>query len=106
MALRYKDLALQPEVALRRILGFSDTDVVAEIVSDALTFSSFENMKKLEMANQLIRPAEAGADKDPQKRKVRKGALGGYRSSLKEADINFIDEKLKLRLDPTLEIEY
>lgn len=101
LLMRYEDIHADPTAAFEAFLDFfgiprSDSDAVA----DAVSFASFDNMRRLEETDALdnlrLRPPE---DRDPEGYKVRRGAVGGYRDYLSDADVAFIDDYLEDELD-------
>ena len=51
LVVRYEDMRLQPELAMTRILEFIGTPGSDDQIRDAVAFSSYENMRKLEEEN-------------------------------------------------------
>jgi hypothetical protein len=70
------------------VLGESTPDMT--IFEEALEFSRFENMQKLEAAgafdSKILRPGDV---RDPESFKVRRGKVGGYREYLSAEDQAF-----------------
>ena len=70
------------------MLGVSAPD--ANIFREALEFSRFENMQKLEAAgafdSNILHPGDV---RDPESFKVRRGKVGGYREYLSADDQQF-----------------
>jgi hypothetical protein len=70
------------------VLGESQPD--GTIFQDALEFSRFENMQKLEAAgafdSKILHPGDV---RDPESFKVRRGKIGGYREYLSAEDQQF-----------------
>ena len=67
---------------------------------EALEFSRFENMQKLEAAgafdSNILHPGDV---RDPESFKVRRGKVGGYREYLSAEDQQFAAAAMK-ELDP------
>ena len=89
--IRYEALRAAPAEHFRdllAILGESTTDMT--IFEEALDFSRFENMQKLEAAgafdSKILHPGDV---RDPESFKVRRGKVGGYREYLSEEDQAF-----------------
>lgn len=101
--LRYEDLRARPREELRRLLDFMHVDATDAQVDAAVDYSSYENMKKMEGAQQL---RLAGGrmmprDKDnPDSYKVRRAKVGGYRDYFSDAEVAAIDRRLAETLDP------
>jgi hypothetical protein len=101
--LRYEDLRARPREELRRLLDFMRVDVTDAQLDAAVNYASYENMKKMEGAQQL---RLAGGrmmprDKDnPDSFKVRKGKVGGYRDYFTDKEVAAIDRRLAETLAP------
>ena len=88
---RYETLRASPAEHFRdllAVLGESSPD--ANIFQEALEFSRFENMQKLEAAgafdSNILHPSDV---RDPESFKVRRGKVGGYREYLSADDQQF-----------------
>jgi hypothetical protein len=88
---RYEALRASPGEYFRdllAVLGESSPD--ANIFQEALEFSRFENMQKLEAAgafdSNILHPGDV---RDPESFKVRRGKVGGYREYLSAGDQQF-----------------
>jgi hypothetical protein len=98
---RYEALRASPAEYFRDllvVLGEADPD--ARIFQDALEFSRFENMQKLEAAgafdSNILHPGDV---RDPESFKVRRGKVGGYREYLSVEDQQYAAAALT-GLDP------
>ena len=94
---RYEALRASPAEHFRdllAVLGESSPD--ANIFQEALEFSRFENMQKLEAAgafdSNILHPGDV---RDPESFKVRRGKVGGYREYLSAEDQQFAEAALK-----------
>src|SRR2546423_14778251 len=99
--IRYEALRAAPAEHFRdllAVLGESTPDMT--IFEEALDFSRFENMQKLEAAgafdSKILHPGDV---RDPESFKVRRGKVGGYREYLSEAEQAFAASMLA-NLDP------
>lgn len=99
--LHYESLRSNPGESFRQLLetlGEKDIDPVA--LQRAISFSDFENMKKLETEgffdSKILRSHNVS---DPEAFKVRRGKVGGYRDYLSTEDQAFAAEALR-HLDP------
>jgi hypothetical protein len=88
---RYEALRASPAERFRdllAVLGESEPD--STMFQDALEFSRFENMQKLEAAgvfdSNILHPGDV---RDPESFKVRRGKVGGYREYLSAPDQQF-----------------
>jgi hypothetical protein len=88
---RYETLRASPNEHFRdllEVLGEQSPD--ATVFQEALEFSRFENMQKLEAAgafdSNILHPGDV---RDPESFKVRRGKVGGYREYLSTEDQQF-----------------
>jgi hypothetical protein len=101
--LRYEDLRARPREELRALLEFMQVAATDAQVNAAVDYSSYENMKKMEGAQQF---RFAGGrmmprDKDnPDSFKVRRAKVGGYRDYFTDEEVAAIDRRLAETLDP------
>ena len=94
---RYEALRTSPAEHFRdllAVLGESAPD--ATIFQEALEFSRFENMQKLEAAgafdSNILHPGDV---RDPESFKVRRGKVGGYREYLSAEDQQFAADAMR-----------
>lgn len=85
---RYESLRSQPEEHFRRLLdAIGETSPDTSALADALAFSEFAQMKKMETAgmfdSKILQP---GNLRDPESFKVRRGKVGGYADYLTPDD--------------------
>ena len=103
--LRYEDLRLTPEETLRGLLTFMETPASDAVVADAVEYSSYENMKKLEqkktfwLSGGKMKPRDST---NPNSFKVRRAKVGGYRDYLDDKQIATIEKMV----NDTLAEEY
>jgi len=88
---RYEALRAAPAEHFRDLLAvLGESSPYANIFQEALEFSSFENMQKLEAArafdSNILHPGDV---RDPESFKVRRGKVGGYREYLSAGDQQF-----------------
>jgi hypothetical protein len=98
----YEDLQADAEGQLRRVLQFLGLDRVSDAaVSEAVAFCRFDNMRQMEATNALgskrLAPRDAG---DQATYKTREGRIGGYADHLDRAEIDYINDLIRERLDP------
>jgi hypothetical protein len=98
---RYEALRASPAEHFRDLLGVvGETTVDMSIFQEALEFSRFENMQKLEAAgvfdSKILHPGDV---RDPESFKVRRGKVGGYREYLSPGDLKYAADAL-MELDP------
>ncbi len=88
---RYEDLHLDRAAQFWRVLAaVGEPERTQPHFNDALQFSQFANMKKMEASGtydpQLLQPGDVD---DPESYKVRRGVVGGYVDYLDAADIAY-----------------
>jgi len=93
---RYEAMHAEPLTTLRGVLeAMGLRDVSDEELTDAIEFARFDNLRRLEASGRLrdaaLKPKDAA---DPNSFKVRKGQVGGYRETLSEDDLAFIEDTL------------
>jgi hypothetical protein len=101
VVIRYEALRASPAEYFRdllTVLGESSPDMT--MFHEALEFSRFENMQKLEAAgafdSKILHPGDV---RDPESFKVRRGKVGGYREYLSAEDQQFSADAMT-ELDP------
>ena len=101
--LRYEDLRARPEESLRKLLDFMQTPGNDEQIKDAVEFSSYENMKKMEQQKTFWLSGGRMVPKDranPNSYKVRRAKVGGYRDYFEDRDIEAIEDLVEETLSP------
>src|SRR5437016_1155010 len=98
---RYESLRASPAEHFRDLLALLGESVPEmPIFHEALDFSRFENMQKLEAAgafdSKILHPGDV---RDPESFKVRRGKIGGYREYLSAEDQKYAADEL-MKLDP------
>ena len=78
--LRYEPLRAEPAELFRALLArLGEATPEMSIFQDALEFSQFENMQKMEAAGAFdSKILRAGDVRDPESCKVMRGKIGGY----------------------------
>jgi len=99
--IRYEDLLADPYEIFSRALYSVNIRKSKKVIKDAIEFSKFENMQKLEKTNHLDWPTLHPAQKKTKKaRKVREGKTGMYKKMLRPETISFIENKIENKLSP------
>ncbi len=101
--LRYEDLRAAPHRELRHLLDFMGIEATDEQVDAAVSYSSYDNMKKMEGKQQfrLSGGRMMPRDRDnPDSYKVRRAKVGGYRDYFTDEEVAAIDAQLASTLDP------
>jgi hypothetical protein len=102
LLIRYEDLQQGPTVEMRRLLDFVGLHDVSDAhIAEAVEFSSFDNMRAMEMQGELrsgrLRPRDRS---DTESFKTRRGVIGGYVDYLEPAQIESIERRIAGQLDP------
>jgi hypothetical protein len=101
LLLRYEDCHRNTRRAFAAMLAFFGfTEIDEEALAQSIQFSSFENMKAMEVNRKfktgILLPRDTG---DPDSFKVRRGLVGGYKQYLTAQDLIYIERALAC-LDP------
>lgn len=94
LLVRYEDMHKRPIEILREVLNFINLKEIEEdILNAAVSFASFNQMKKMEEQNifgdSILRPGEKS---DNESYKVRRGKIGGYVDYFTKEDLVYIDQ--------------
>ncbi len=102
MLLRYEDLMLDAESALRSAVCFLGLPVDEEGIARAVDYSRLENMKKLERTGALSGDVRFGAGSSGSQDgfKVRQGRVGGFREAMSDDDAAYCSQYMSAHLDP------
>ena len=103
MLLRYEDLHVSSQTALRDALSLIGISATEEEIANVVEFASFENMKKLEKNNASSSGSRRLMTKDasnPEAFKVRRGKVGGYRDYFTQEELARIDQMMEKTLSP------
>ena len=101
--LRYEDLRAEPEATLEKLLNFMGTPGTPEEIREAVEFSSYENMKKMEQKKTFWLSGGRMVPKDrndPNTYKVRRAKVGGFRDYFDDAQIAQIEALVNETLSP------
>jgi len=112
MFLKYEDLIKHTPQEFMRICSFLGISITQPIIDKVVAYSSFENMKKMDLGDKdhLLsnKSALGGGPKAPylpykgvqrqEAMKIRKGVIGGYKEYLNPKDIKYVNRRL-LELD-------
>ena len=108
LIVRYEDMRADPEAALTRILTFIDTPGSADEIREAVAFSSFENMRKLEEKKTFWLSGGRMVPKDRNNVnsfKTRRGKVGGYRDYFSAEELSSIESAIRSQLSPAFGYE-
>ncbi len=101
--LRYEDLRRAPEETLAQLLDFMGTPGTPEEIREAVEFSSYENMKKMEQKKTFWLSGGRMVPKDrnnPNTYKVRRAKVGGYRDYFDDDQVARIEALVNETLAP------
>jgi hypothetical protein len=101
--LRYEDLRARGEETLRALLEFMGTPGTDTEIREAIEFSSYENMKKMEQKKTFWLSGGRMVPKDrnnPHTYKVRRAKVGGYRDYFDDNQIARIEALVNSTLSP------
>lgn len=99
LPISYEDLHTDTPAQLRRIVDFCNSVSVSDrAIRKAISSGEFDRMKQLEQSGKLAKLypgkfAEVGANQD--RRKVRSGKIGNYRTALLQEDIDYCVEQAR-----------
>ncbi len=103
LLVKYEDMKEDPARELKRVVRFLEIDVSDEVIADAVEYSSFQNMRKMEVQNTFkdarMRTKDTG---NVNAFKTRKGKVGSYKEELSQEDITFLEQEIGAQLHPTL----
>lgn len=100
LLVRYEDLRANPHNELRRIMNFLELEQISSsVIEEAVSFASFDNMRKMEMEekykSEMLKPADR---QDENTFKTRKGKVKGYLDELSPQAIARLDQKIRSEL--------
>jgi len=99
----YEAMRTDPTAALTRALKLMGESCLEQAVDEAIRFTSFENLKRLEESGHFTRGGiSRQKGDDPNARKVRRGKIGGYRDYFTPEQLEQMDEIVNQNLDPEL----
>jgi hypothetical protein len=94
LLVHYERMQGNTELILSQVLSFLEThEIEQDILQNAVKFSSFNNLKRMELSNyftsKMLSPGDVN---DPESFKIRKGQIGGYLEYFDAEDIKYIDD--------------
>jgi len=101
--LRYEDLKARPVETLEKLVKFMGAPASDAHIQNAVTFSSYENMKKLEEKRTFWLSGGRMLPKDrsnPNSYKVRRAKVGGYKDYFDDQQVERIDAYVAENLSP------
>jgi hypothetical protein len=101
--IRYEDMRADPGRELGRVLDFFGLTYSRQQLEEAVTFASYDNMKRLEQ-KQVFRThgqrLVPGNRENPDSYKVRRAKVGGYRDYFDDEQVAVIDALMEARSAP------
>jgi hypothetical protein len=100
---RYEDMRIRTSEVLDGVLRFFNALATAAELEDAVSFSSIENMRKMEAKRTFWLSGSCMVARDksnPNSYKVRKAKVGGYRDYFDENQIVSLEAMVDERLNP------
>jgi len=100
LLIRYEDMKTNPSSELRRVLDFIGLyDINEPEVAEAVTYASFENMRKMELEKRfqtgILNPGDPA---DQNSFKTRSGKISGYYEYLSRDEIEYLNLKMSKNL--------
>ena len=96
LLVRYEDMRANPQKELRKVIDFLGLSTISdEILSQAVEFASFDNMRTMEkdgkFSSGMLKPA-SNTDRDSYK--TRRGKIKGFVDYLTEKEIENLNQKM------------
>ena len=101
--LRYEDMKSHPQETLKKLVEFMGTPASDAQIQEAVEFSSYENMKKMEAKNTSWLSGgrmAPGNRANPDSYKVRRAKVGGYRDYFDDQQVEQIEAMVSADLLP------
>ncbi|GMQ83577.1 MAG: hypothetical protein BMS9Abin06_0312 [Gammaproteobacteria bacterium] len=101
--LRYEDMKSHPQETLQKLVEFMGTPASDTQIQEAVEFSSYENMKKMEAKNTSWLSSgrmAPGNRSNPDSYKVRRAKVGGYRDYFDDPQVEQIEAMVSAELLP------
>ncbi len=101
--LRYEDLKTKPVETLEKLVEFMGAPANAGQIQDAVDFSSYENMKKMEEKQTFWLSGGRMVPRDranPNSYKVRRAKVGGYKDYFDDQQVEQIEALVAEQLSP------
>jgi hypothetical protein len=103
ITIRYEELRTDPARAMRQLVDLIGESFTDDDIREAVTFGSFDNLRKLEAAGFFRRGGLSRRDPTDQETfKVRRGKIAGYRDYFTAAQLAEMEALVDTRLSPTL----
>ena len=98
LRISYEDMHKDMNTVVNSIFDFTNFDISKEIVKQAVEYSSFENMKKIENSGEGNLLSSHKGNFGQGSGRVRSGKVGSYLQELEEDQVRVIQQKMKKSL--------
>ncbi len=107
MILHYEALRAEPHKAMAELIAFMEEPFNEKEIADAVAFGDFDNMRKMELSGYFKNSSMALRTKnDPNKLKVRKGKVGGYKDYFNTSQLETLESMVEEKLSPLLKVSH
>ena len=94
--IRYEDCKRDTFATIAQLLQFFGlNDIKKDLLQEAIDFSSFDNMRKMEQEGSRGTRLKAADASDKESYKTRKGKVGGFEDYLSQEDVVFVNQALQ-----------
>lgn len=97
--IQYEQMKKDTPSTLASYLAYVGFPMSQELLDEVIVYGHFDNMRKLEMSNELDWYGLGGADSD-KGLKTRKGKSGSYHDEFTPDDLVFVNEYIQQHLNP------
>ena len=107
LLVRYEDLKENTPRELNRIIKFLGLEIPNQIITAAIEYASFENMRKMEVQGKSkIGVLKRRKLNDSESYNTRKGKVGGFKEYLSTEEFALIEQDINDNLDPCFGYNY
>ncbi len=107
LLVRYEDLKENTPREVNRIIKFLGLEIPDKIISKAIEYASFDNMRKMEVKGESkISVLNRRNLQDSESYKTRKGKVGGFKEYLSIEEIALVEKEINDHLDPFFGYNY
>jgi len=93
LMLRFEEIKADTSTALAKVIAHAGMDVKSALIKEAVEFSAFENMRKMETQGGFKQTSMTpGNPDDPSSYKVREGKVGGYARHFGDEDLKYLND--------------
>jgi len=95
----YEDFCSDPAGQFRALLHEAGDEIDDELIREAVEYSSFDRMRRMEEGGRHGKRLSARRKGDPNSLKTRKGGIGGYKEELFPETVTFVESCINRHLD-------